>query len=676
MYLKRIISENVGPIEKVDIKPSFNDDGSPKPLILVGENGSGKSTLLSNIVDSFYDFANKSFSNALVGSDSFSKTYYKAIMPLEIHSGQQYMYSYLLYDLPNASYFFKSGILEKENFQKKNIDCSVNFEWDKIGNVKISKISKNDAKETFEKEVACYFGPDRYEKPVWMGNSYFKNDDECHINIKENWNGVLKNPISVKNVTEESLQWLLDLIADSRIDVEPDGNQLRMLHQNVGDVVLLLKARKNIELILSKILGKDVFFSLNIRNHGLSRFRIISKNNVDDVVSPTLNALSTGQLALFNMFSTIARYGDAANVNNSIYLENTKGMVVIDEVELHLHSNLQKEILPALIKLFPKVQFIITTHSPLFLLGMRDTFGEDGFDVVEMPSGNKIDVERFREFQKAYDYYQHTQKHQEEIDGLVNQIKQDNSDKPLIITEGASDWKHLEAAYNALKEKKEYASIFEGMPFELLRYEPKKQDVKCESIQSDSSSLLRMDMGADELKKVCEGLAKVPQTRKYIIVADCDKDDVTSKLGGHPYKDWGNNVYSFVLPVPQSREKTPKICIEHLYSDEEIKTECEICGKKCRLFMGSEFDVRGISSSLGLTCENKKACGPQSIAILEGSMGEKITPFADPSDNRGLSKMMFANNILNKIPPFDRFDFSNFVEIFKIIKEIYNKDMV
>lgn len=672
MYLKRIISENVGPIENIDIKPSFNSDETPKPLILVGENGSGKSTLLSNIVDSFYEIASKAFSN-VVQPDRMGHVLYKTISPSEIKIGKQFLLSFLEYDIPNTQYVFKAGKLSMEELKGK-IDINSSISWNDTDGIKDVNTLEKDAENAFNRDIVCYFGPDRYEKPAWMGKSYFSNEDGCHLAIKENWSGILKNPITVKNVTDNSLQWLLDIIADSRADVEfINDAKINFVNQNVPELKLLIQSRKNVETILSKILGKDVFFLLNRRDQWNSRFRILSRNGV---VSPTLDALSTGQLALFNMFSTIARYGDTGNINNSIHLENIKGIAVIDEVELHLHSNLQKEILPKLIKLFPKVQFIITSHSPLFLLGMRDTFGEDGFDIFEMPSGTKIDVERFSEFQKAYDYYQHTQKHQEEIDGLVNQIKQDNSDKPLIITEGASDWKHLEAAYNALKEKKEYASIFEGMPFELLRYEPKKQDVKCESIQSDSSSLLRMDMGADELKKVCEGLAKVPQTRKYIIVADCDKDDVASKLGGHPYKDWGNNVYSFVLPVPQSRAKTPKICIEHLYSDEEIKTECEICGKKCRLFMGSEFDVRGISSSLGLTCENKKACGPQSIAILEGSMGEKITPFADPSDNRGLSKMMFANNILNKVPPFDKFDFSNFVEIFKIIKEICNKGMV
>lgn len=668
MYLKRIISENVGPIEKVDIKPSFNDDGSPKPLILVGENGSGKSTLLSNIVDSFYDFANEVYSNVMIGTDSFSKTYYKAILPLEIHSGKKYMYSYLSYDNPNASYFFKSGVFEQKDFRTNNgSGCPIAFSWDKEGNVKKTTISKDGVKNAFEKNVVCYFGPDRYEKPVWMAKEYYNHEESnLHLTIKANWDGVLKNPITVKNATNDCLHWLLDVIVDSRADVSGPEDNLQLAHLNGATIVYLRKTRENAEQVLSKILGRSVYFSLNLRNFGMSRF-CIKDNKTNEIVVPTLDSLSTGQLALLNIFLTIVRYGELKNVRNSVSLDEISGIVVIDEIELHLHSNLQKEILPKLIKLFPKVQFIITSHSPLFLLGMQDTFGADGFDVIEMPSGNNINVERFSEFQKAYDYYQHTQKHQEEIDAIAQQIKEESSNQTLVITEGATDWKHLKAAYNALKDKSEYSSLFHDLNFKLLEYEPKNSDVQ---------SSLKMAMCADELKKICENFAKVPQSRKYIFVADCDKDDVTTKLGGNPYKDWGNNVYSLVLPVPESRTATPKICIEHLYSDQEIKTEYEISGKKCRLFMGSEFDSRGVSASLGLICENSRACGPQSIAILEGSMGEKITPFADSSDNRGLSKMMFANNILNKIPPFDNFDFSNFIKIFEIIKEICNKEMV
>ena len=45
-------------------------------------------------------------------------------------------------------------------------------------------------------------------------------------------------------------------------------------------------------------------------------------------------------------------------------LQNTPGIVLIDEVELHLHPAWQQQIVPALQCIFPNVQFIITTHSP------------------------------------------------------------------------------------------------------------------------------------------------------------------------------------------------------------------------------------------------------------------------------------------------------------------------
>lgn len=40
------------------------------------------------------------------------------------------------------------------------------------------------------------------------------------------------------------------------------------------------------------------------------------------------------------------------------------GIVLIDEIELHLHIAWQKKVLPFLIKVFPNLQFIVATHSP------------------------------------------------------------------------------------------------------------------------------------------------------------------------------------------------------------------------------------------------------------------------------------------------------------------------
>lgn len=49
------------------------------------------------------------------------------------------------------------------------------------------------------------------------------------------------------------------------------------------------------------------------------------------------------------------------------------GIVIIDEIETHLHVSLQKKILPFLIDLFPTIQFIVTTHSPFVLISSSKT---------------------------------------------------------------------------------------------------------------------------------------------------------------------------------------------------------------------------------------------------------------------------------------------------------------
>ena len=52
------------------------------------------------------------------------------------------------------------------------------------------------------------------------------------------------------------------------------------------------------------------------------------------------------------------------------------------------------ERLPSLLRMFPKVQFVVTTHSQLFVLGMSKVFGEDGFAMYRMPHGQKMQLQK------------------------------------------------------------------------------------------------------------------------------------------------------------------------------------------------------------------------------------------------------------------------------------------
>lgn len=51
---------------------------------------------------------------------------------------------------------------------------------------------------------------------------------------------------------------------------------------------------------------------------------------------------------------------------------NLSGIVLIDEIETHLHLQLQKNIIPLLTTIFPNIQFIMTSHSPFILNSLEN----------------------------------------------------------------------------------------------------------------------------------------------------------------------------------------------------------------------------------------------------------------------------------------------------------------
>jgi len=76
-----------------------------------------------------------------------------------------------------------------------------------------------------------------------------------------------------------------------------------------------------------------------------------------------VNQLSDGEKGLLAMVGDLARRLAIANPSLSDPLQGS-GVVLIDEIELHLHPKWQREIIPALTRTFPNCQFIVTTHSP------------------------------------------------------------------------------------------------------------------------------------------------------------------------------------------------------------------------------------------------------------------------------------------------------------------------
>jgi predicted ATP-binding protein involved in virulence len=81
--------------------------------------------------------------------------------------------------------------------------------------------------------------------------------------------------------------------------------------------------------------------------------------------------LPQGYKRLFSMVFDIAYRGYIINPG-----KEPNGIVIIDEIELHLHPSLQQEVIGRFQKAFPEIQFIVSSHSPLVISNLK----ADGVD--------------------------------------------------------------------------------------------------------------------------------------------------------------------------------------------------------------------------------------------------------------------------------------------------------
>jgi predicted ATP-binding protein involved in virulence len=108
--------------------------------------------------------------------------------------------------------------------------------------------------------------------------------------------------------------------------------------------------------------------------------------------------LSEGQRLLLTQIGDLARRIVTLNPHlGRDSLHQTPGIVMIDELDLHLHPKWQRRIIEDLRRIFPKIQFIVTTHSPFLIQSLRS--GEElvmleGQPVAEVANKPLEDIAR------------------------------------------------------------------------------------------------------------------------------------------------------------------------------------------------------------------------------------------------------------------------------------------
>ncbi|OOQ56289.1 hypothetical protein A0O00_11520 [Proteus mirabilis] len=108
-----------------------------------------------------------------------------------------------------------------------------------------------------------------------------------------------------------------------------------------------------------------------IENIYIERTPNLSMKVVKNGTHFSIEQLSYGEKSLFAMVGDIARRLTLLNPTLDNPLEG-KGIILIDEPDVHLHPQWQRRLISLLDKTFPNCQFILTTHSPLLISDHKD----------------------------------------------------------------------------------------------------------------------------------------------------------------------------------------------------------------------------------------------------------------------------------------------------------------
>lgn len=209
-----------------------------------------------------------------------------------------------------------------------------------------------------------------------------------------------------------------------------------------------------------------------------------------------------------------------------------------------------------------------------------------------------------------------------------------------VFCEGETDLLHLDHAFQKLKN--EYPTL--NLTFKLPN-----------TGKGDGSSVL---------KNFCNSVRTIPQKHLTICLFDRDEPTIIREMAGSalPYRDFGSNVFSLVIPQPEFRDQE-SICIEHLYKNHDLLHK-DSHGR--RLYLNDEFDSN--SRYTGGELLFKKF--HRATLILDADIIDITT-----GENVALSKSKFANYVYNSVPPFTSVDVSGFRLIFDqiaVIREAFS----
>lgn len=306
-YINHLHVENVGMFNRLDI--SFSE----KMNVIFGSNGSGKTSILRCLS---FCFSNNKYENsrfrkgATFWADAHIDGKYKRIgVSNMFHSDTQYRNS-------NNAEWRRAPLNEGMNNDDALLPFKPLYHLYAIGAYRTFSYVRIDGmkKEPNSENALISYAHNNAERldssnlpniKQWMINRYFVIDKDWAVFEKDNWN------------------YLMNALPQTA----PSGSDFRFL-----------RIERDLEPIFT-INGAECY----------------------------LEELSGGYKSVLSIIMSIIDWCEETNEGEKKLIKNSEGTVLIDEIDVHLHPEWQTSILNILKNMFPRLQFIVTTHSPYVL---------------------------------------------------------------------------------------------------------------------------------------------------------------------------------------------------------------------------------------------------------------------------------------------------------------------
>lgn len=343
MKLSKLELENFHRFERFSI--TFDD----QLTVLVGENGTGKSSLLAaarTALAAFFAGIDGAPASGIVESDARFITYENAGV-----FDRQAQYPVRI---------SASGVLMGEKVAWARSLNSPKGRTTRSDSKDVTKIARDCSKRVMSGDTTLvlplisYYGTGR----LWAKKQHQNNDVRPFTRL-DGYAGALD---------AETDDYLL-LSWFKKMTIQ-ELQRARQAGDGVGEIASFSVVKQAIEQCFSLISGiEDAQVDFDFDANDLL---VVYRTPEGEVQSLPLGYFSDGYRTTLSMVADIAYRMALLNPGLAdAVVKETPGVVLIDEVDLHLHPLWQARILGDLRAIFPKIQFIVTTHAPVVISSVR-----------------------------------------------------------------------------------------------------------------------------------------------------------------------------------------------------------------------------------------------------------------------------------------------------------------